>query len=250
MALDSRPFNVSYIENPTQTELRTLAKEHTPAVQVTNAGSINKISRNKARQAKYTYIVDDRQGAPWSHNTMTSEKAASLIARQTAYIEKKGTLIAVDAYVGLGERAFGATWLYTVEGANIAGMQQVLSFPRADVEPPDVLNAKFVPTFRLIYTPDLFLDDMPGRQAIIVDIKNWTTHVIGADYFGESKKGVLRMLNHYVLRARWACASCGSESGYQEEWRACDDDRFGIVRYRKNHDDVFQTRGSYRADSR
>ncbi|MGB9339303.1 MAG: phosphoenolpyruvate carboxykinase (ATP), partial [Polyangiales bacterium] len=48
--------------------------------------------------------------------------------------------------------------------------------------------------------PDLFLEDMPGRQAIIVDMENFTTHVMGADYFGESKKGVLRMLNHYVYQ--------------------------------------------------
>ena len=109
-------------------------------------------------------------------------------------------MIAVDAYVGLGERAFGTTWLYTPEGANIAGMQQVLSFPRRDVESPEQLKQPFAPTFRLIYTPNLFLDDMPGRQAIIVDIESWTTHVIGADYFGESKKGVLRMLNEYVFQ--------------------------------------------------
>jgi phosphoenolpyruvate carboxykinase (ATP) len=44
------------------------------------------------------------------------------------------------------------------------------------------------------------LDDMPGRQAIIVDMENWTTYVMGADYFGESKKGILRMLNHYVYQ--------------------------------------------------
>ena len=27
------------------------------------------------------------------------------------------------------------------------------------------------------------LEDMPGRQAIIVDMENWTTYVMGADYF-------------------------------------------------------------------
>jgi len=33
-----------------------------------------------------------------------------------------------------------------------------------------------------------------------VDLDNWTTHVMGSDYFGETKKGVLRMLNEYVYR--------------------------------------------------
>ena len=51
-SLDPRPYEVRYIENPSQAELRKLALEHTPAVQQTAVGSINKISRNKARMAK------------------------------------------------------------------------------------------------------------------------------------------------------------------------------------------------------
>jgi len=200
-AIDPRPFDVEYLENPSQSELRELALEHTPCVQQSAVGSINKVSRNKARMAKFTYIIDERgDAAPWSANVIDPAKAKEIIARQEAYIAEKGKLIAVDGYVGLGERAFGATWLYTVEGANIAGMQQVLAFPREDVEPKDALAQPFKPTFRLVYTPNLFLDDMPGRQAILVDLENWTTYVIGADYFGESKKGVLRMLNMYVYQ--------------------------------------------------
>ncbi len=198
---DPRPFAVEYLENPSQEELRTLAFEHTPATQRTIAGTVNKVARNKARMAKYTYVLDDRGAdAPWSVNAIDKAKGRELIARQKAYIEEAGTLIAIDAYVGLGQRAFGVTWLYTPEGANIAGMQQVLSFTRGAVESPAQLKEPFAPTFRLIYTPNLFLDDMPGRQAILVDIESYTTHVMGADYFGESKKGVLRMLNEYVFQ--------------------------------------------------
>lgn len=195
---DPRPFDVEYIDNPSQSELCELAVKHTPCVQRSKAGSINKVSRNKARMAKYTYIIDtdDR----WSHQIIDPAKAQGLIDRQAKYIADSGKLIAVDGYVGLGERAFGATWLYTPEGANIAGMQQILAFPRSDVESPGQLSEPFQPTFRLFYTPDLMLDDMPGGQAIIVDMANWTTHVMGPDYFGESKKGVLRMLNEYVYQ--------------------------------------------------
>ncbi len=193
---DPRPFEVEYIDNPTQAELRALALEHTPCVQQTKVGSVNKISRNKARMAQYTYIIDTEDR--WSHQLIDPDKAAKLIERQTQYIADKGKLIAIDGYVGLDDGAFGATWLYTPEGANIAGMQQVLAFPRQAVEAKGQLQEPFKPVFRLFYTPDLRLDDMPGGQAIIVDIHNWTTHVIGADYFGESKKGILRMLNHYV----------------------------------------------------
>lgn len=212
MALDPRPFEVSYLENPSQDELRALAKEHTPAVQVTKVGSINKVSRNKARMAKFTYVIDDREDHPWSAQTISSEKAAELIARQKAYIEEAGKLIAVDAYTGLGPRALGSTWLYTPEGANIAGMQQILAFPRAEVESSEQLKQPFQPTFRLIYTPNLFLEDMPGRQAILVDMENWTTYVMGPDYFGESKKGVLRMLNHWVYEKGGLVLHAGAKS--------------------------------------
>ena len=193
---DPRPFDVEYIENPSQPELRELALAHTPCVQKTAVGSINKVTRNKARMAKYTYIIDTEDR--WSHQIIDPAKARGLIERQAKYIAEKGKLIAIDGYSGLGNGAFGTTWLYTLEGANIAGMQQILAFPRSDVESEAQLAQPFHPTFRLVYTPDLMLDDMPGRQAIIVDMANWTTYVMGADYFGESKKGVLRMLNHFV----------------------------------------------------
>ena len=198
--LDPRPFEVEYIDNPSQQKLRSLAVEHTPSVLQSAVGSIDKISRNKARMAKYTYIIaTDGEADRWNGKTILPEKAAGLIERQRAYIDKAGALIAIDGYLGTGQQALGATWLYTPEGANIAGMQQILAFPRKDVESAEALAQPFEPTFRLIYTPNLMLDDMPGRQAIVVDMANWTTYVMGPDYFGESKKGVLRMLNQYAF---------------------------------------------------
>ncbi|MFW6197496.1 MAG: phosphoenolpyruvate carboxykinase (ATP) [Myxococcota bacterium] len=198
---DPRPFKVEYIENPSQDRLRELAFAHTPAVLETNVGSVDKISRNKARMAAYTYVIcPPGQEDAWSHKTIERPKAEELIARQREYIEKTGKLIAVDGYQGLGDKAFPVTWLYTPEGANIAGMQQILAFSRADVEPEEIQSKPFKPVFRLFYTPDLRVEDMPGGQAILVDMENWTTYVMGPDYFGESKKGILRMLNHYVYQ--------------------------------------------------
>ncbi len=200
-ALDPRPFDVAYIENPSQEALRDLAREHTPAVLVTRVGSLDKISRNKARMAQYTYVVAPSEEADrWSHQTIEPERAAELIARQRSYIEERGRLLAIDGYLGVGPRAVPCTWLYTLEGANIAGMQQVLAFSRDLVEGEGWAERPFRPRMRVIYTPDLFLEDMPGRQAIVVDLRNWTTHVMGPDYFGESKKGALRMLNHLVYQ--------------------------------------------------
>jgi phosphoenolpyruvate carboxykinase (ATP) len=196
----ARPFEeITYLSNPSQAALRALALQHTPAILETGVGSINKLTRNKARMAKYTYVIsDDAPEGTWSQKTISRARANTLIARQNEYIESQGTLIAIDGYAGLGPRALGATWLYTPEGANIAGMQQVLAFPREDVETEEQLAQPFAPTFTLHYTPGLSAAGMPGGQAILVDLDNWITYVIGPDYFGESKKGILRMLNHYA----------------------------------------------------
>jgi phosphoenolpyruvate carboxykinase (ATP) len=193
-------FTVELLANPSQDQLRRLALEHTPFTQQTAAGSINKVARNKSRVAKYTYVID-RGGDParFSGATIDEAKAAELIAGQADYIKAKGKLIAIEGYVGVGPRAVPVQWLYTLEGANIAGMQQVLAFPRDAVEDAAKLAAPFQPAFRLIYTPD-YRPDMPGGQAIVVDLDNYVTYVMGADYFGESKKGALRMLCALVYR--------------------------------------------------
>jgi len=72
--------------------------------------------------------------------------------------------------------------------ANIAGMQQKLYYPRRPVEPE----------VHVIYTPNLTAPDYPDERVIAVDLENMVTRVIGADYFGESKKGGLRMWNKIV----------------------------------------------------
>ncbi len=196
-----RPFSVRYLDNPSQDELRKLSLQHERAILRTSVGSLDKVTRNKARQAKYTYVISEAGTEDqWSQKIMGRARAAELIERQSAYIADAGELIAIDGYCGLGNHAQGVTWLYTPEGANIAGMQQVLAFPRSAVESDEQLASAFAPQFRVIYTPNLFLEDMPGRQAIVVDMDNWTTHIMGPDYFGESKKAVLRMWNHLAFQ--------------------------------------------------
>jgi len=214
----ARPFEVRYLENPTQDELRKLTLEHTPAVIRTRQGSIVKDSRNKNRMAKCTYLVATPDEAKnFTMQAIDPAKAKELIARQTDYILKKQTLIAIDGYLGLGPRAVGVEWLYTLEGANIAGMQQCLAFQRKSVEQPEKLKQPFKPALRVIYTPNLFLDDMPQRQAILVDLAQWTTYIMGADYFGESKKGALRMLNEYVYRLGGLVLHAGAKAVHTEK---------------------------------
>jgi len=193
MAHNVRPFDVNYLINPTQDHLRELAIAHTPCTIVTEHGNLMKVSRNKARMAKYTYVIDNEVNADqYSHQVISPAKAQVLIDIQRQYIEDAGRLIDIRGSLGVGDRAVPVQWLYTLEGANIAGMQSHMTF--LDFSP------EFTPEFQVIYTPNLFLEDMPGRQAILVDLKSYRTYIIGPDYFGESKKAALRMLNDYAYQ--------------------------------------------------
>lgn len=183
-------YAVEHLVNPDQDTLRRLAVEHTPAFLATAFGNYNKVSRNKSRQAAYTYIITDEPEG-WSHKTIARTDAQKLIDAQAAYIREAGQLVEVQGYLGVGPRAVAVQYLYTIEGANIAGMQQILSFPREDVEEDP--TGPFAARFRVVYTPDHF-PDVPGGQRILVDLANRVTYVMGPDYFGESKKGALRML--------------------------------------------------------
>ena len=212
MFADLYPYKAEVLSNPDQDTLRALAQEHTPLVFKTAAGNLNKVSHNKARMAKFTYVIDNQERAEGISQKMISpERADELIARQRAYIESQGRLIEVQGYLGVGPRAVPVQWLYTVEGANIAGMQQILAFPRSDVENGSA-SQPFQPRFRVVYTPGLKLDDMPGNQAIVVDLASYTTYIMGPDYFGESKKGALRMLNHKVFQDGGLVLHAGAKS--------------------------------------
>ena len=187
-----RPYDVEYLTNLSQEQLREFALAHTPSIGVTAQGNLNKVSRNKARMAKFTFVIaPESDDALYSAKTMPREQADVLIAAQKAYILGKGKLIELQAFLGLGPRAVPVQWLYTMEGANIAGMQSILGFPIGDVLKD---GEEFAPEFRVVYTPD-HTPDSPGGQAILVDLENYTTYIMGPDYFGESKKAALRMLN-------------------------------------------------------
>ena len=56
----------------------------------------------------------------------------------------------------------------------------------------------------MIYTPNLPMPGYPDDRLIAVDLEAGVTRVMNSDYFGESKKGGLRMWNAKVFRARRA----------------------------------------------
>ncbi|MCK4304208.1 MAG: phosphoenolpyruvate carboxykinase (ATP) [Candidatus Eisenbacteria sp.] len=195
------PYSVHVIENPSQEDLRALSQYHTPHIYQSKYGNLNRITRCKARMAQSTYIIAPiaEQGF-YSSKVMLPDRAARLIHYQREYIERLGTLLRIDGYQGYGPRATAVQWLYTPEGANLAGMQQVLSFPRSAMETKQQQEQPFRPHLRVIMTPGCLSKETPGEIAVIVDLERWTTYVLGSDYFGESKKGMLRMLNEYVYQ--------------------------------------------------
>src|SRR3989475_7067368 len=68
-------------------------------------------------------------------------------------------------------------------------MQQKLYYPRQGQGDPEV---------QVIYTPNLPAEGYPDDRCIAVDLENNVTRVMNSDYFGESKKGGLRMWNRIV----------------------------------------------------
>jgi phosphoenolpyruvate carboxykinase (ATP) len=72
-------------------------------------------------------------------------------------------------------------------------MQKHLYYPATEEE----LN-HFEPRLTIIYTPNLAMAGYPADRLIAVDLDNGVTRVFNSDYFGESKKGGLRMWNQMV----------------------------------------------------
>src|SRR2546428_227427 len=77
--------------------------------------------------------------------------------------------------------------------ANIAAMQQILYYPLDRSG-----EGGFEPLVTVIYTPGLEAKGFPNDRLIAVDLERRITRVFNSDYFGESKKGGLRMWNKLV----------------------------------------------------
>jgi phosphoenolpyruvate carboxykinase (ATP) len=180
--------------NPTQEELQKLALQHTPNVLRTSRGSMNKVaSIAKARSAGNTYVI---AADPSKHTckTMSPADAQKYIDAQEAYIQGH-ELVRIDGYIGNhpASRVKTTLWM-SVEGANVAAMQQILYFPP---DPSELAN--WQPQFQVIYTPGCPAEGQDKSRIILVDLDRYVTRILGSDYFGESKKGGLRMLNAKVF---------------------------------------------------
>jgi phosphoenolpyruvate carboxykinase (ATP) len=171
--------------NPTPEELRRYTEEM-PECRITEFGNVNVQTGVLSRSAGSTFVVD----RPSSGKTMTREAFDDIARQQDDYLADHDT-IQIDGWIGndptLRTRA---RLVMEKRYANIAGMQQKLYFAREDGEEPEVL---------VIYTPGLPAPGYPDDRIIAVDLDHNVTRILNSDYFGESKKGGLRMWNNIVF---------------------------------------------------
>jgi phosphoenolpyruvate carboxykinase (ATP) len=171
-------------DNPTPEELRAFTEEM-PEARITEYGNVNVQTTVLSRSAASTYVVDRES----SGKTMSRADYDTIAQLQDAYMSDND-MIVIDGYIGNDTSMRTAARLIMEKRyANIAGMQQKLYFERTDGADPEV---------NVIYTPGLKAAGYPDDRLIAVDLDSYTTRVLNSDYFGESKKGGLRMWNDIV----------------------------------------------------
>lgn len=176
------------IDNPSAEELRSLTSEM-PNAMPTAYGSYNVQTKVVARSAGSTFIASD-QPRRHSGQCVPRSEARRIADLQDEYIRDR-EMVVVDGHIGNdGPWATPARLVIERTNANIAGMQRTLYFNPG--------RHRVEPELTIIYTPTLGAPGYPGDQAIIVDLETGTTRVLHSDYFGESKKGGLRMWNKKV----------------------------------------------------
>jgi phosphoenolpyruvate carboxykinase (ATP) len=173
-------------DNPSPEELRAFTEEM-PQARVTEFGNVNVQTKVTSRSAGSTHIVTEDPSTA-SGKTMPRAEYERIAKMQDEYLARHGAVV-VDGYIG-NDPDFRTPARLTIEkaNANIAGMQQKLYFPRSGGEPE----------VQVIYTPNLPAPGYPDDRVIAVDLENNVTRVLNSDYFGESKKGGLRMWNKIV----------------------------------------------------
>jgi phosphoenolpyruvate carboxykinase (ATP) len=172
------------LQNPSPEELRKFTEEM-PEARLSAFGNVNVQTKVLSRSAASTYVV----GRESSGKTMSREDYDAIAAMQDEYIANND-MIVIDGFIGNDpEMRTAARLVMEKRYANIAGMQQKLYFERNDGAEPQV---------QVIYTPGLSAPGYPDDRVIAVDLDDYTTRVLNSDYFGESKKGGLRMWNDIV----------------------------------------------------
>jgi phosphoenolpyruvate carboxykinase (ATP) len=181
------PEAARVIENPSPAEVKELTAQM-PNARPTRHGNLNVQTEVVSRSTRSTFIVtDDPDG---QNQSLPREEGARWAEAQDAYIADQ-EMVRIDGYIGNDpEFRTPARLFVEAANANIAGMQQQLYFDRDEDD--------FEPELTVIYTPNLKAEGFPDDRLILVDLEQGVTRVFNSDYFGESKKGGLRMWNKLV----------------------------------------------------
>ena len=178
----------SVLRDLTQPELHALAAQQETA-RSTDYGAVNVHTEVLARSKASTYIVSDEPESE-PHQAITRDEWERISAEQDAFIGEHD-MVQVDGYIGNDpERRVPARLYVERRNINIAAMQDVLYFHNSDTE--------HEPELLVIYTPNLTMPGYPDDRLIAVNLDLNVTRVFNSDYFGESKKGGLRMWNKLV----------------------------------------------------
>jgi phosphoenolpyruvate carboxykinase (ATP) len=181
----------SVVWNPTLAQLKQFASEM-PNAKPTEFGNLNVATRVVSRSKLSTFIATD---TPDQHSdqTISREEYARIAKLQDDYIRQQDMLV-IEGFIGNDpEFRTPARLIIEKANANIAAMQHMLYY-RATAQELET----FVPDVTVIYTPNLKAEGYPDDRLIAVDLENYITRVFNSDYFGESKKGGLRMWNKMV----------------------------------------------------
>ncbi len=176
--------------NPDQEELREMTAAM-PTARRTAYDNFNVRTNVLARSTDSTYIVTDRPETT-SSQVISPEEGRRVAERQEEYLRSRDVVI-IDGYI-CNDPLFSSPARLVIEEAwaNIAGMQDHLFFK------PARIGDDFEPRFTVIYTPGLTAPGYANDRLITVDLEAGITRVMNSDYFGESKKGLLRMWNRLV----------------------------------------------------
>lgn len=188
MAYDVQAQSIE--ETPAPERLRELT-EKMPNAQLTEFGNVVVKAHVDARSKASTYIVEDSSNT--RGQTITRAEYDRIARIQDDYIADQ-EMVVLDGYIG-SDPSFRTRARLVIESANanVAGMQQQLYYP---LEPGDTSE----PATTVVYTPNLPIEGYPNDRVIAVDLTSNITRVLNSDYFGESKKGGLRMWNNIVYQ--------------------------------------------------
>jgi len=179
------------IWNPSPETLRELAAGM-PNARETEYGNLNVATKVVSRSKLSTFIATDD---PKSHSDQTITRAEfdRISKLQNDYIRRQEMLV-IDGFIG-DDPDFRVPARLVIEkaNANVAAMQQILYYRATEKE-----LESFEPVLTVLYTPNLEMPGYPENRLIAVDLLKNITRVFNSDYFGESKKGGLRMWNRLV----------------------------------------------------